>query len=36
MLQSASLSPAPIPFPKYPEEKNCRKKNQQIDRDQND
>lgn len=35
MTQRAPFSPAPIPLPNYPEEKNCRKKNQQIDRDQN-
>jgi hypothetical protein len=35
MAQSPSLAPAPIPFSHYPEEENRRKKNQQIDCDQN-
>jgi hypothetical protein len=35
MAQSPSLAAAPIPFSYYPEKKNCRKKNQQIDCDQN-
>lgn len=35
MAQRAPFPPAPIPLSNYPEEKNCRKKNQQIDRDQN-
>jgi hypothetical protein len=35
MAQSLSFAPSPIPFTNYPEEKNRRKKNQQIDRDQN-
>jgi hypothetical protein len=32
--QSATLATAAIPLSEYPEEKNRRKKNQQIDRDQ--
>jgi hypothetical protein len=32
--QSATLATAAIPLSNYPEEKNRRKKNQQIDRDQ--
>jgi hypothetical protein len=34
VAQSAALASATIPLPNYPEEENCRKKNQQIDRDQ--
>jgi len=34
IAQSATLATAAIPLSKYPEEKNRRKKNQQIDRDQ--
>jgi hypothetical protein len=33
MAQSLSFAPSSIPFTNYPEEKNRRKKNQQIDRD---
>jgi hypothetical protein len=33
MLQSPSLPPPAIPFSHYPEEKNRRKKKQQINRD---
>ncbi len=35
MAQSSSFASAPVPFTNYPEEKNRRKKNQQIDRDEN-
>jgi hypothetical protein len=31
MAQSPPLAPAPVPFSYYPEEKNRRKKNQQVD-----
>jgi hypothetical protein len=34
IAQSAALASATIPLTNYPEEENCRKKNQQIDRDQ--
>src|SRR5205814_4995773 len=34
IAQSAALATAAIPLSEYPEEKNRRKKNQQIDRDQ--
>jgi len=34
VTQSATLATAAIPLSEYPEEKNRRKKNQQIDRDQ--
>jgi hypothetical protein len=34
MAQSPSFAPAPIPFSHYPEEKNRRKKKQQINRNQ--
>ena len=34
MAQGPSLAPAPVPFSHYPEEKNRRKKNQQIDCDE--
>jgi hypothetical protein len=34
IAQGATLATAAIPLAKYPEEKNRRKKNQQIDRDQ--
>jgi hypothetical protein len=34
IAQSAALAAAAVPLTNYPEEKNRRKKNQQIDRDQ--
>jgi hypothetical protein len=34
ITQSATLASATIPLTNYPEEENCRKKNQQVDRDQ--
>jgi len=34
IAQSAALASAAVPLTNYPEEKNRRKKNQQIDRDQ--
>lgn len=34
MTQGPTLAPAAVPLSDYPEEKNRRKKNQQIDRDQ--
>ena len=34
MAQGPPLTPAPVPLSHYPEKKNRRKKNQQIDRDQ--
>jgi hypothetical protein len=34
IAQSATLATAAVPLTNYPEEKNRRKKNQQIDRDQ--
>ncbi len=34
VTQGPAFAPAAVPLPDYPEEKNCRKKNQQIDRDQ--
>ena len=34
VAQSAAFASATIPLTNYPEEENCRKKNQQIDRDQ--
>jgi hypothetical protein len=34
IAQSATLATTAIPLSEYPEEKNRRKKNQQIDRDQ--
>jgi hypothetical protein len=32
MTQSAPLASATIPLTNYPEKENCRKKNQQVDR----
>jgi hypothetical protein len=33
VLESPPLAPPPVPFSNYPEEKNYRKKKQQINRD---
>ena len=34
VAKSSSFAPSAVPFTNYPDKENCRKKNQQINRDQ--